>query len=720
MSRRSPLYTGLFLATYICGVLGAKDPQPIVCTTSTEYVGYDGQWSPITIRVGTPEQWLSVLPSTLSQETWVMGTASCDGTTACATARGGVFYSNQSSTFQGLGFYELGSDPSLNNSQFGYYGLDTIALNDDVSEVDQIVAILNTSAVWVGEMGLGVQQTRINGSENRLPLLSSLVQNDSAIPSHSYGYTAGAAYRLTGVPASLTLGGVDANRFTPNNLSFVLSSDYAPAVAVNSITVSSTAGDLPPNWNLNPMTLLQTSQAAVFTIDSSTPYLWLPEAVCDNFAEALNLTYNETLGVYVFANESASPDDLQNWNLTFTFNIGKLPGSTDNVELTLPYSAFNLDLTYGFPNFDGDFNSPPLPYFPIRRTRSQFIIGRVFLQEAYLMVDYERNSFTLSQAVISEESVNNVNLQAITRPSNSIFPGPDSESGSGLSTGAKAGIGVGAGLVIIALAALIWFLVRRRRAAPDHSAVSKEPKRRSLFGKSPKSPGSNTTVSELLGDKRQPTEVPADSAHSRFELPGSAPLEMPAAEVSPAFFQDPQNRNGTMQRNNPMEPAELAQRQREAKEAEAAAYRRRNNSASPVPPYTPAETNPRLSNSVSPYSPRHSQAFGTVSSGEQGISPVGNSSGNASQRNSNSVPSPVSPEATMARGFQRHTQPSEPGSNESHSPHVSYGPHLTPSLVGRAPSRSPSRGSRFVEEGLSTDHEEHNSSSRSARFSWED
>jgi hypothetical protein len=33
----------------------------------------------VNIRVGTPPQWLSVFPSTASQETWVVGRYGCDG-----------------------------------------------------------------------------------------------------------------------------------------------------------------------------------------------------------------------------------------------------------------------------------------------------------------------------------------------------------------------------------------------------------------------------------------------------------------------------------------------------------------------------------------------------------------------------------------------------------------------------------------------------------------
>lgn len=170
-------------------------PEPIVATTTTDFLGYDGAWSAVSIRVGTPEQWLRVFPSTLNQETWVVGPLGCDGTSTCQNKRGGLFSANQSSTFVPKGYFELDADAQIGPDGFGYYGLDTVALDDVVSVPDQIVALVNTTDYWVGILGLGVQQTRFTGDTNNLPFLSSLVENGSFIPSHSYGYTAGASYR---------------------------------------------------------------------------------------------------------------------------------------------------------------------------------------------------------------------------------------------------------------------------------------------------------------------------------------------------------------------------------------------------------------------------------------------------------------------------------------------------------------------------------------------
>ena len=89
-------------------------------------IGYDGTWSPFTIKVGTPPRWVYLFPSTSTGETWVIGASGCDGTVECQTARGGIFLANESSTFVSEGAFDLGLNPNLGFSGSGYYGLDTL------------------------------------------------------------------------------------------------------------------------------------------------------------------------------------------------------------------------------------------------------------------------------------------------------------------------------------------------------------------------------------------------------------------------------------------------------------------------------------------------------------------------------------------------------------------------------------------------------------------
>ena len=59
----------------------------------------------------------------------------------------------------------------------------------------QIVGIINSTDFLLGSFGLGVTPSNFTADENQPTFLSSLVENTSTIPSHSYGYTAGAHYR---------------------------------------------------------------------------------------------------------------------------------------------------------------------------------------------------------------------------------------------------------------------------------------------------------------------------------------------------------------------------------------------------------------------------------------------------------------------------------------------------------------------------------------------
>ena len=172
----------------------APKPSPVSIPVRTDWFGYDGNWSPVSIRVGTPPQWVELFVSTASQETWVVGNGGCDGTTECLTKRGGVFQANKSSTWANQGPFVLGLDPQLGFSGNGVYGFDNISLSDSVSVPSQVVGVINTTDYWLGFFGLGVEPTNFT-SADKPTFLDSMVETMSLIPSHSYGYTAGANYR---------------------------------------------------------------------------------------------------------------------------------------------------------------------------------------------------------------------------------------------------------------------------------------------------------------------------------------------------------------------------------------------------------------------------------------------------------------------------------------------------------------------------------------------
>ena len=94
--------------------------------------------------------------------------------------------------------------------------------------------------------------------------------------------------------------------------------------------------------------------------------------------------------------------------------------------------------------------------FPLGRADKveQYILGLAFLQSAYLSADYERNTFTLSQAVYPSSSTKE-NIVPILRPGS---------NDKHLGAGAIVGIAVG-GFMVLATSLLLAIILYRRKKA---------------------------------------------------------------------------------------------------------------------------------------------------------------------------------------------------------------------------------------------------------------
>ncbi|KAG8527647.1 uncharacterized protein KY384_007800 [Bacidia gigantensis] len=508
----------------------AANPSAISAPVRAYWKGYDGFWSPLSIRVGTPPQGVDVFISTASQETWVVGTSGCDGSEMCLDARGGVFASNTSSSWVAQGSYFLGLDPQLGFSGKGIYGFDSIAMEtvNRVNVSSQLVGVINSTNYWLGFFGLGVRPTNLTSNDQKT-FLSSMVEDQGLIPTHSYGYTAGAHHRLKGVTGSLTLGGYDANRFIPHDVSFNLDPDLTPVVAINSIKATAaplSTSNTSIGWKDNSIDLLQPTQADIFAIDSSTPYLWLPESVCQQFEKALGLTYDDGLELYTFAQNQSQHQQLQDWNITFQFTIADLPGSTKVVSLDLPYDAFDLQLSYPYPGLNITATDPSVPYFPLRKAANstQYTVGRAFLQEAYLIVDYERNNFSVHSVNFAPDALSQAHLVDITRPKNSTFA--VKQVAPILSKGGIAGIIVAAIFGLCLLIGLVALIVKMRRD-PTNGGYEKD--KGELTRES--SGSRHRFVQHFLRLPRKSQEFERESQHDVPELQGGEEISSTNSEL---------------------------------------------------------------------------------------------------------------------------------------------------------------------------------------------
>lgn len=453
-------------------------PPPLVIPPSYYWDGVDGQWSTFALRVGEPAQDVRVLVSTDSPDTMVVLPEGCtkeamDPVIAnCANSRGGTFSMNSSETWDDQGFFGInengvGFEADLGYSQNAEYGLETVGLgyaSDGPTLKNQTVAgFATTSPFYLGTFGLGTDSVNFTtiGNSSSLTFFSAL-RSYKMIPSLSWSYTAGANYRLkAGQYAQLIFGGYDSSRFVPNTASFTLTPDIDRniVVGIQSITYS---GTTQANLLAEPVYAF---------IESTDPNFWLPEAACQEFEKVFGLSIDNSTGLYLINATHYSNLEAANPQITFSLANSLSGGAT--VYIVLPFNAFTLQASYPFTQND-------TYYFPLRKAANdtQNTLGRAFLQEAYLTVDYERGNFSVSQCLWNDGATSQitsiVSPTYLTNNASSTATPPSSKVASGLkkhlSPGAIAGIVISI-LVFLALAAaLTYILLRRRRQRPRSSS----------------------------------------------------------------------------------------------------------------------------------------------------------------------------------------------------------------------------------------------------------
>ncbi|KAK3944767.1 aspartic peptidase domain-containing protein [Diplogelasinospora grovesii] len=570
------------VAAAVCDILLLSAPQLVGASSalwiqpSNTWYGIDGTWSNFAFGVGSPSQMVYLTVATALSEIWVVENGGCVPVQICINARGGVFEIQASSSWRSLGGWQLGMNYTGMEGN-GDYGLETIAFTNTITQTTTaldgtLIAAINDTDYYQGFVGVGVTRGKF-GSNLTNPFISQLAETYGDIPSHSYGYTAGAYYRdvgeTNGTVASLVLGGYDTNRFVPHDTTFSLDPvTRLPTVLLRGVTAQVSYRDkAPTHWNSSTQALVTMNDSVRALVDSSTPYLWLPTAVCDRFADALNLTWREDLGVYIFSDGAQYNNYQEDTSLSFTFTVSSYDNA-DNfgepldvpgvVNITIPTAAFAQLLRYPFKNVI-QWGDSSIPYFPLKRStkdinNNQYIIGRVFMQEAYIITNYDKGTFSLHQALFPQNAVSNYSLQDIDRPPDSPYPAYVGKSpGVGLSTGQTVGIVLSAFAIGSVLGVLLWWCCRRRRRnakkkkqQPAEQAEEDKEESDSVDDDQPRSPVRRmfsamirrkkskkpAAVHEVEGNTAQPVEVGADAQHQVFELPvPPEPVELDSHDV---------------------------------------------------------------------------------------------------------------------------------------------------------------------------------------------
>lgn len=489
----------------------------------------------------------------------------------CSDKRGTTYKRNESSTWEEYGSYELNTflEQRVGLDGDGLYGYETLSLGwtgDSLPSAEhQIVAGIISDDFYVGSLSLNPRPNNFTDYNNPIPSLMQHLRNMSTpIPSMSWSYTAGSNNLAPKVFGSLILGGYDTTRFQPNNIEFPFGSDISQdfQVAIQKITT-----------NLTSDSLLSTG--IISYIDTLVAEIWLPTRTCELFEDTFGLVWDNSTELYLL-NDSLH-ESLLSKNPSVSFVIGPQV-SGDSITIELPYFNWYQTATS---SYTGD-NSSSL-YFPLKRAANdtQYILGRAFLQSAYLSADYDRNTFNLSQALFPSSSTS-ANIVAIIPPLNGTATsgrnnGTSGESKSGISTGAIAGIAVGVAVLLAIVATVIFILYRRKKKikAPESHELEDTDAQKNLRHEAPgddlKFEVGEGLRHEVTGDSHQKVELYAAGEQQKpAEVDGMTPIyEMPA---DPMKYAEMEGEGHVHEKDNSSATSNIAPERRGTDASEGAAY----------------------------------------------------------------------------------------------------------------------------------------------------
>lgn len=124
-------------------------------------------------------------------------------------------------------------------------------------------------------------------------------------------------------------------------------------------------------------TVLLISSPIKAVLDSTDPFLELPESVCFMLAEELNLDYVQETGLFLM--DEPTQADLRSARPTLQLTLASVNDHREQTQFTvkLPFDALDHSLSYV---------DHMQPYFPIRiaDSRNSAVLGRTIFQEMYV------------------------------------------------------------------------------------------------------------------------------------------------------------------------------------------------------------------------------------------------------------------------------------------------------------------------------------------------
>ncbi|KAK3899272.1 aspartic peptidase domain-containing protein [Staphylotrichum tortipilum] len=586
-SALTPLALPLSFLSLLPSALAAAEPRQAVWSTSA--FGPDGPWNAVEVSLGAQPP-IALFPGRMFH-TFVTTSDYCAINNSVPHCASGTYLKDKavmagSSTTGSAKKIDFKPPTQQLNAGIEARGsanlyLDTIDLQFSGGVIqNHSVALIETESqmlaypggglypVFTGCLSIGSPDSRqvFTGGGSRPDVNATMIpwglQAAGTIPSTSFGLHYGSASPSAKIPGSLLFGGYDSNRVVGPALS--LTGDLWKAVTLRDISLRTIRGTSPfvaqpaPNTTVLP-NLLSTGNSTMppsglpVLLDPCSPYFTLPKSTCDAIASHLPVTYNASLGLYLWNTTSPYYRAITSSSSTLAFTFMGAT-NTDSLTIHVPFPHLNLTLSPPFVS-----NPAGVPYFPcFTGGVGAYALGRAFFQDAFLGANWEKGKVWLAQAPGPNvpASVEVVAVQAgqeaieaggngwetswegfwkgLTgeevaaleddgsrgrngqQGGNGTSAGAAVEQGGGLSTGATIGIGVGAALgaiVVVAAVGLFWWRRRARRSG-------------SLPGEGVAvTPATETTTvverryGELDASGPGATEVPGHMAPMVYEMP---------------------------------------------------------------------------------------------------------------------------------------------------------------------------------------------------------
>ena len=264
-----------------------------------------------------------------------------------------------------------------------------------------------------------------------------------------------------------------------------------------------------------------------------------PTKVANAIAKNFGLQYDPDYHMYFIPEKVDAALSRINPNITFTLGNTKNGGPT--VDIVLSYSSFALSA------------QPPLVpdvvrYFPLQASDNEtmFTLGRPFLQEAYLITNYEHQNFSISQTRF--DNLNSTKKELVALPAATATPTPvgtpivptaaptfspsPAPAHNGLSQQTKVGVIAGSTAAVtisfLVLALLFWRWRKNKKNSPKtplgkpQMVTTLQKQEMDGHGVSYK-PGKFKTISYPIEPNKDDAPAYTDAelgAHEIFEVPG--------------------------------------------------------------------------------------------------------------------------------------------------------------------------------------------------------